>query len=73
MARLRYRLKAETHNIDTGPIQGRKETMGKSMKLGGGGRFEKLESKLENKGIKNPAGLAAGLKAAAKLPSMKKA
>ena len=31
----------------------------KSMKPGGGGRFEKLESKLEKKGAKDPKGLAA--------------
>lgn len=35
---------------------------GKSMKLGGGGRFAKLKSQLANKpGINNPAGLAAAI------------
>ena len=33
--------------------------MGKSMKLGGGGRFKKLESKLASKGATNPGALAA--------------
>ncbi len=31
----------------------------KSMKLGGGGRFAKLKSKLTKKGIRNPVALAA--------------
>jgi len=36
--------------------------MGKSMKLGGGGRFQKLESSLANKpGIKDPAAVAASI------------
>ena len=34
--------------------------MGKSMKLGGGGRFDKLESKLEGK-VSNPGALAASI------------
>jgi len=33
--------------------------MGKSMKLGGGGKFAALKSKLAAKGASNPAGLAA--------------
>ena len=32
--------------------------MGKSMQLGGGGRFAALKSKLAGKGIRNPAALA---------------
>jgi hypothetical protein len=36
--------------------------MGKSMKLGGGGRFAKLESSLAGKpGIRNPAAVAASI------------
>ena len=36
--------------------------MGKSMKLGGGGRFAKLEGQLANKpGIRNPAAVAASI------------
>ncbi len=36
--------------------------MGKSMKLGGGGRFAKLEGELSKKpGVTNPAGLAASI------------
>jgi len=36
--------------------------MGKSMKLGGGGRFAKLESSLASKpGIRNPAAVAASI------------
>lgn len=36
--------------------------MAKSMKLGGGGRFEKLEGELDHKkGIKNPGALAASI------------
>src|SRR5215813_10831490 len=36
--------------------------MGKSMKLGGGGRFQKLESSLASKpGIRNPAAVAASI------------
>jgi len=36
--------------------------MGKSMKLGGGGRFAKLEGELANKpGIRNPAAVAASI------------
>lgn len=31
----------------------------KSMKLGGGGRFQKLKEKLSNKGAKDPGALAA--------------
>jgi len=31
----------------------------KSMRLGGGGRFAKLEGELKKKGAKNPSGLAA--------------
>jgi hypothetical protein len=31
----------------------------KSMKLGGGGRFQKLKNELSTEGVKNPAGLAA--------------
>ena len=35
---------------------------GKSMKLGGGGRFEKLKGELsQDKGIKNPGALAASI------------
>lgn len=34
---------------------------GKSMKLGGGGRFAKLKSKLAKKGIRNPGALAASI------------
>lgn len=33
--------------------------MGKSMKLGGGGRFQKLKGQLAAKGASNPAALAA--------------
>lgn len=33
--------------------------MGKSMKLGGGGRFAKLKGELAKKGAKNPGALAA--------------
>ena len=33
----------------------------KSMKPGGGGRFQKLESALKKKGVKNPAALAASI------------
>jgi hypothetical protein len=33
--------------------------MAKSMKLGGGGRFKKLEGKLAARGAKNPGALAA--------------
>lgn len=32
---------------------------GKSMRLGGGGRFAKLKEELKRKGVKNPAALAA--------------
>lgn len=36
--------------------------MAKSMKLGGGGRFEKLEGELgKEKGIKNPGALAGSI------------
>lgn len=36
--------------------------MGKSMKLGGGGRFQKLEASLAGKpGIRNPAAVAASI------------
>lgn len=35
------------------------KTMGKSNKLGGGGRFAKMKSKLAAKGAKNPGALAA--------------
>jgi hypothetical protein len=36
--------------------------MGKSMKLGGGGRFAKLESSLAHKpGIRNPGAVAAAI------------
>jgi len=36
--------------------------MAKSMKLGGGGRFQKLESQLAQKpGIRNPAAVAASI------------
>ena len=31
------------------------------MRLGGGGRFEKLVGQLENKGVKDPAALAAAI------------
>jgi len=31
------------------------------MKLGGGGRYEKLVSSLESKGVKDPAALAASI------------
>lgn len=33
----------------------------KSMRLGGGGRFAKLEGELKAKGAKNPAALAAAI------------
>ncbi len=33
--------------------------IGKSMELGGGGRFQALKTKLASKGATNPAGLAA--------------
>ena len=33
----------------------------KSMKPGGGGRFQKLEGALKKKGVKNPAALAASI------------
>lgn len=33
--------------------------MGKSMKLGGGGRFQKLKGELEDEGAENPGALAA--------------
>lgn len=33
--------------------------MAKSMRLGGGGRFQKLKGKLAKKGAKNPGALAA--------------
>lgn len=36
--------------------------MGKSMKLGGGGRFDKLKGQLsKEKGVYDPAGLAAAI------------
>lgn len=36
--------------------------MAKSMKLGGGGRFEKLEGELSHeKGVKNPGAIAASI------------
>lgn len=35
--------------------------MGKSMELGGGGRFAKLEAKFAKRGMKSPGGLAAFL------------
>lgn len=35
--------------------------MAKSMRLGGGGRFAALKSKLSRKGIRNPAALAASI------------
>lgn len=35
--------------------------MAKSMKVGGGGRFQKLKNKLAKKGVKNPAALAASI------------
>lgn len=34
---------------------------GKSMKPGGGGRFQKLEKKLAGQGVKDPAALAASI------------
>lgn len=33
----------------------------KSMKLGGGGRFQKLTKELSKKGVKNPKALAASI------------
>ena len=35
--------------------------MAKSMKVGGGGRFEKLKEHLNKKGIKDPGALAASI------------
>jgi len=35
--------------------------MAKSMKVGGGGRFKKLEGQLKKKGVKDPAALAASI------------
>lgn len=35
--------------------------MAKSMKLGGGGRFQKLEGELSHKGVSNPAAVAASI------------
>ncbi len=35
--------------------------MGKSMKLGGGGRFQKLKNKLAKRGYSDPAALAASI------------
>jgi len=35
--------------------------MAKSMKLGGGGRFAKLEKTLAKKGVRNPAAVAASI------------
>lgn len=35
--------------------------MAKSMKVGGGGRFQKLEGQLKRKGVKDPAALAASI------------
>lgn len=54
-----------------------KKFAGKSMKLGGGGRFAKLKSKLASKGVKNPGAVASvvGRKkfGAKKMASMAKA
>lgn len=35
--------------------------MSKGMKLGEGGRFAKLKASLENKGLRNPAAVAASI------------
>ena len=44
--------------LDTGPVTTSGKIMDK-MRLGGGGRFEKLVGKLEKKGVKDPAAIAA--------------
>lgn len=41
------------------PLKIRPNSMAKSMKLGGGGRFQKLKKKLASKGATNPGALAA--------------
>jgi hypothetical protein len=35
--------------------------MGSDMRLGGGGRFKKLEGELADKGVRDPAALAASI------------